>query len=251
MPLHQTPAVVIGSIDYGESDRIVTFYTSGFGKIRGMAKGAKRSRKRFPNLLEPFTYVKLSFFEKESSSLVRIEGCDLINPWAQIREDLVKIAYASYLLELIREMVAERQKIPDVFELLIHFLSLIEAGEFNEGLLRTFEIRLLSHLGYRPNLERCAVCRQTVNEGSLGFSLRKGRVICPACREKEKGLLPLSAGTALTLINALELDLDKLSRLTFSRKALEESREILPKFISYQINKELKSLKFLDEIIKS
>ncbi len=250
MPLHQTPAVVIGSIDYGESDRIVTFYTSEFGKIRGIAKGAKRSKKRFPNRLEPFTHVKLSFFEKQISSLVRVESCDLISPWARIREDLVKIAYASHLLELIREMTAERQKSPGVFELLIHFLSLIEAGEISEKLLRIFEIRLLSFLGYRPNLERCALCKQRVKEGSSGFSLRRGRIICPECREKEGGVLPLSAGTARTLSQALNLDLDKLSHLAFSQKALEESREILPKFISYQINKDLKSLKFLEEIKK-
>ncbi len=250
MSFHQTPAVVIGSIDYGESDRIVTFFTSGFGKIRGIAKGAKRSKKRFPNRLEPFTYIKLSFFEKENSSLVRIESCDFINPWTKIREDLAKIAYASYLLELIREMAAERQKTPEVFELLIHFLSLIESEEISERLLRIFEIRLLSLLGYRPELECCALCKQKVREDSFSFSLRRGRIICPECREKEEGLLPLSAGTAQTLIKTLEMDLDKLSRLVFSQKALDESREILPKFISYQINKDLKSLKFLEEIEK-
>ena len=100
----KTWAIVIKTLDYGESDRIVAFYTSDFGKVKGIAKGAKRSKRRFPNALELFTLNRLIFFDKKESGLVRIEGCDIINTFPAIREDIRKIAFGCYLVELVDEM---------------------------------------------------------------------------------------------------------------------------------------------------
>src|SRR3972149_3851703 len=83
-----TEAIVLNSMDYGESDRIVTLYTLGFGKVRGIAKGAKRSRKRFVNKLEPFSYINLLFFQKHGRELVMIEQAETIRGFNGLLVDM-------------------------------------------------------------------------------------------------------------------------------------------------------------------
>jgi DNA repair protein RecO (recombination protein O) len=245
----KTWAIVIKTLDYGESDRITTFYTSDFGKIKGIAKGAKRSRRRFSNALELFTLSKSIFFDKRESGLVRIEGCDIVNTFHAIREDIRKVVYGCYFVELVDEMTGEREANPDLFNMLRAFLSLLSDGEAEAQILRVFEIRLLSLLGYRPGLDRCLRCDETVEHSvQAHFSVKKGGLLCQRCSQGYSDLIPISLGTAKIMHVAMEMDLSKVGRLKFSKQALCEGEAILSKFIQYHINKELKSKKFLKDL---
>ena len=93
MPLFTTHAIVTRSLNYGESDKIITFFTTDFGKLKAIAKGARRSRKRFQNAFAPFSHLRLIFFDKEGMGLVRAESCDILHSFPKIREDLKKILY--------------------------------------------------------------------------------------------------------------------------------------------------------------
>ncbi|NIS60442.1 MAG: DNA repair protein RecO [Proteobacteria bacterium] len=245
----KTWAIVIKTLDYGESDRIVTFYTSDYGKVKGIAKGAKKSKRRFSNALEPFTLSRLIFFDKKESGLVRIEGCDIVDTFPAIRENLRKIAFGCYLVELVEEMTAERQANPDLFNMLKAFLSLLSDDEAEAQILRIFEIRLLSLLGYRPGLDRCLRCHGTVELGEPAyFSVQQGGLLCQRCSRGYYDLPAISPGTARILLAAMEMELSKTPRLKFSKQALRESETILSKFIRHHINKELKSEKFLKDL---
>ena len=245
----KTSAIVIKTLDYGESDRIITLYTSDFGKIKGIAKGAKRSRRRFSNALELFTHSRLIFFDKRESGLVRIEGCDIVSTFPAIREDIRKIAFGSYFAELVDEMTAEREANPDLFTMLGIFLSLLSDGEAETQILRVFEIRLLSLLGYQPELSRCLRCNEPFEHGEETlFSVKMGGVLCERCSHGYIDLIPVSLGTARILHVAMEMDVSKVGRLKFSKQALSEAEAILSTFIQYHINKELKSKKFLKDL---
>src|SRR4030067_2435960 len=110
MQLFETNAIETRSLNYGESDKIVTFFTKDFGKIKGIAKGARRRRKRFQNALGLFSHIRLIFFDREGMGLVRAEGCDLLHTFPKIREDLKKIYYGNYYLELVNEMAGEQER---------------------------------------------------------------------------------------------------------------------------------------------
>jgi DNA repair protein RecO (recombination protein O) len=239
MPLFTTNAIVIRSTNYGESDKIVTFFTRDFGKVKGIAKGARRSRKRFQNALGLFSHLRLIFFDKEGMGLVRAEGCDILHSFPKIREDLKKILYGNYYLELANEMAGEREGNREVFELLLSFLS-------------DLEIRMLSLFGYRPNMGRCNLCKKDWEDlkeiPGVFFSLEKGALVCEKCSKMWNNLIPFSLGTARLIEKISQMELDKIQRLKFTHQSLSESREILPRFISYQLGKELKSLKTLKEI---
>ena len=252
MPLFKTDAIVIRSLHYGESDKIVTLLTRDFGKMKGIAKGARRSRKRFQNALGLFSHLRLIFFDREGMGLVRIEGCDILHSFPKIMEDLKKIFFGNYYLELINEMAGERETNHEAFDLLLSFLLTLDAIEPYEEQLRIFEIRMLSLFGYRPNMRRCNLCKKDWEDLKeipvVFFSLERGALICERCSKTWNHLIPLSLGTARLIEKISQTELSKVERLKFTLQALFESRELLPKFISYQLGKELKSLKALRQI---
>jgi len=248
MPAFRTNAVVIRSHDYGESDRIVTFFTKDFGKIKGIAKGARRSKKRFQNALDLFSHVRLLFFDREGLGLVRAEGCDIISSFPKIREDLKKIYYGNYLLELVNEMAGEREVNREAFDLLLSFLTILDEMEPREDRLRVFEVRMLSLFGYQPNMRRCDFCKKgwgDLKAVPVFFSVEKGALVCERCSKGSNQLVSLSLGTARLIESISEMELSKIHRLRFTSQALSESRELLLSFIHYQLGKELKSLKAL------
>jgi DNA repair protein RecO (recombination protein O) len=253
MPLFTTNAIVIRSLNYGESDKIITFFTQDFGKLKGIAKGARRSKKRFQNALGLFSHLRLNFFDKEGMGLVRAESCDILHCFPKIREDLQKILYGNYYLELVNEMAGEREGNREAFELLLSFLSNMEEMESQEEQLRLFEIRMLSLFGYRPNMRRCSLCKKDWGEmkeiPTVFFSLEKGALVCDRCSKMWNNLIPLSLGTARLIEKISQMELQKIHRLRFTAQALSESQELLHKFIRYQLGKELKSLKALKELL--
>src|ERR1051326_6893283 len=99
MALGKSLAVVIGSFPLGESDRVVTLFARDFGKIRGVAKAARRPRSRFTGALELFTVGQLVFFDTGRSDLVRIDHFDVVHPLARLREDLDRLGHAPLVLE--------------------------------------------------------------------------------------------------------------------------------------------------------
>jgi DNA repair protein RecO (recombination protein O) len=240
---------VIRSLNYGESDKIVTFFTKEFGKLKGIAKGARRSRKRFQNALGLFSHLRLIFFDKEGLGLVRAESCDILHSFPKIKEDLKKILYGNYYLELVNEMAGEREVNREAFDLLLFFLSNLEEMDLREEKLRIFEIRMLSLFGYRPNMRRCNLCKRDWEDSKeipvVFFSLERGALLCERCSGTWNHLIPLSLGTARLIEKISQTELSKVERLKFTLQASCESRELLPKFISYQLGKELKSLKAL------
>jgi len=249
---YKTPAIVLRSLDYGESDRIVTFYTSDFGKLKGIAKGARRSRKRFANnALEPFSCSHTLFSRRGRDTLALIEDCDLINSYPDIRGDLEKTLIASYLVELVDQFTRGGKENGNLFRLLQDFLTIIEAGDASEWLVRFFEIRLLKLSGYEPVLDRCLACKKPVSDTyTYRFYVEEGGLRCSACYPSGFGSLPVSFDTIKMLLMGEEAwsELGQINRLLLSEQSAEESRVLLVSFIQYLLGKELKSLRVLTEV---
>ena len=249
MPEYQTPAIILNVKDFGEIDRIVTFYTSNFGKISGIAKGAKKSLKRFGAALDLFSHVHLSFFAKETFSLVRINHCHVKQSFPSLHKDITGMGCGSYMAELLNEMTAERVSHRELFQTLVKLFSLIDSSPLKEDYLRIFEMRFLVASGFRPTLNHCLDCKGTLVKGqSFWFNIPRGGVVCSSCALNKNNLYPISLGTLKLLEQAGNLSFDKIERLIFSPQALKESRDIMPQFVQYHLGKELKTLKFFEKI---
>jgi len=248
MPFHSTPAVVLNCQDFGELDKKVALFTRDFGRLNGIAKGAKKSKKRFGANLDLFAYVDVVFFEGHSS-LARIEESSFIRPFKDLTSDLLKFSHASYLIQLVDEMTGERQKEKSLFEHLVYFLTLLDDGSPKEDLLRIFEIRLLGTLGFKPRLDGCFKCAQFPDgRKHAWFSVARGGMLCARCAKGLEDLLPVSLDTSKVMRFAQNLNLQSLGYLSFSKQVLSEFKQILPAFIHYHLGKRTKSGDFLNKL---
>ena len=247
----KTPAFVVHFLNYGESDRIVTFFTREFGKIKGIAKGARRSRKRFSNAIETFSHSMLLFSRRDENSLAVIENCDVLNHYPQIRADLARTMTASYMVELVDRFTAEGKRSAATFQLLEDFLGLLEEGHGPEETARFFELRLLRLSGYEPRLDRCILCNKPLDEtGAALFDTARGGIRCSQCTRGEEGCIPVSTGTVKSLLMGNGLTPDRIRRLILSENAIRESSRIFRHFIRHILGREPRSLQVLDEIKK-
>lgn len=246
-----TPAIVLRSWPFGESDKIVSFLTEGHGKVTGIAKGAARSRRRFVNTLEPFSVVNLRFQDRPHSTLAFVQACDPIRLFKELTASLEKIAYASYLVEITDGLAGEREENRRLFEHLREGLVFIEENGPSLSFLTFFELRLLKLSGYQPVLEHCRRCGRDFKGGTQlpwSFSPRDGGVLCGSCSTLRREVIPLS-GAALQAMLELQRASSILPQHLSLSPVLKESRAALLHFLQYQAHKELKSAFFLDDFL--
>ncbi len=249
MPQHTTQAIVLHTTDFAESDRIVSLYSRDFGRLRGIAKGAKKSLRRFGSSLEPFTVNEMSFSERETRGLVRLERCLIVKAYPGISGDLKRLVLGTYLLELIEALTPEKERHPEIFDLLGLFIELLASRDFREELLRFFELKLFGYLGYQPEFQSCTTCRGAFDlQQAYGFSIRRGGIICPRCAGQTPELLRLGNGTIRLLQQAQALDPARLLRLHFSQDARDESRRILSRFLEFHLGHRPRSLDILEQL---
>ncbi|GFE57648.1 DNA repair protein RecO [Geobacter sp. AOG1] len=235
-------SIILGATDYGEADRLVTFFCHEHGKLRGVARGAKRSRQRFGGALEPFARLHLQVSLKEG--LVRIQGADILTVFPGIRTDLGRIGCAGYACELVDRLLPEGGANPRLFRLLAAFLEFLDHSPYAESARRFFEINLLNILGYRPALEHCAGCGAGLaGLERLGFSATAGGILCRNCGT---GSMPVTAATVTLLHRCLSTG--RFGAVDFPPSALAEAGKLLDASIAIHLSRPLNSLVFLCEL---
>ncbi|MDH4227304.1 MAG: DNA repair protein RecO [Deltaproteobacteria bacterium] len=244
---YSTEAIVLNSFSYGESDRIVSFYTAEFGRIGAVAKGAFRSKKRFVGNLDACAHVKLDFFYS-GSALVRAEAAELVDAFPALRGDLTRLGSASAIVELVYEMTPEWQHNAAYFSIVRDFLSAMSGRTDPALMLLYFEIKHLRALGYLPHLDGCVECAAGFGERQAFFAPEKGGVVCRGCAARVKDVTLLTPGTARHLSMAARMDIEKLERLVPNAMFVNECDKALSAFIRFQIGKELKSRRFLEKL---
>lgn len=248
MSLYKTEAVVLASWDLGEADKIMAFLTKEYGKIRGVAKGARRQKSKFGASLEPMTLGELVYFKKERQDLAKINTFDIINPHQKLKDDFELFAASSYLAELLNVTLEEEAPVPDLFYLLLYILGFMGQGGSIPSLLRIFEIKLLKNLGYQPQLKNCLFCQEIPISAKTFFSWAEGGVVCESCRGKAKGYRRISPPALGFWRRALEIKLEHINRLTLSPYFKKELEELLENFIQYLYPRNLRSRELLREI---
>jgi len=189
MALGKSAAVVIGSFPLGESDRVVTFYSRDFGKIRGVAKSARRIRSRFGSALELGTLGELVFFDTGRSELVRVDHFDITRPFNRVREDLERLARAAWIIECVARMTADRDRHVALFGLLVRALRALEGAVKPARVALAFGVRCIEVLGHRPRLDACVECGRAYPFARA--SLGAGGLACEACA-RGSDALPIS-----------------------------------------------------------
>lgn len=248
MALYRTRGIVLRSIKLSETDKLVTFMTERYGKVKCVAKGARKIKSRFVGSMEPMSYIHLIYFGRQNQTLHRLNHADVIQSFHTVREDFQKLYTGIYMNELVDAMTVEGHQESNIFHLLLDSLEALKNQNNMELLCRMFEIRILSLSGYRPELNHCTICKSTRVNGSVGFSYNRKGVVCGACMNKNGSETKLSTGTWNYLKKMLTLDVKYSGRLKFPKGMNEEVEKVTHRLILIYVGRELKSYPFIKKM---
>lgn len=231
-------AVVIGLMDYREADRIVTLFTREHGKLSGIARGARKSRKRFGGALELFALLQVVYTPAEG--LVTLKEADIVTIYPGIRGSFGAIAHAGYASELVAAFLPEGLANQRVYRLLNAFLLHLDAGGGSRADRYFFEMNLLNIVGIKPPLDTCCQCGAGLAATGGWFAGEYCR--CERCAPDRSGKW-LGASTIAALLGSLTVG--RFGRVPFADKDMIEAELFLDDYISANLQRPLKSRAFL------
>src|SRR5919109_3162724 len=246
---HVTPAIVLRSWPFGESDKIVCFLTENHGKVKGIAKGAQRSRRRFVNSLEPFSLVNLRFQDRPQRDLVFIIASDLARSYKQLASSLEKISFASYMVEITDGLIGEREETLLVFRHLRDGLSYLVENGASLRFLTAFELKLLRLTGFQPWLENCKRCgknRAVTGAERWYLSPKDGGIFCRFCSQSTRESLSITAKT-LEILTDLQAENVMSPCVLLPSSVVKELRSAMQRFVQFHIDREIKSAAFVND----
>jgi len=248
VPLYRTQAVVLKSMKLSENDKLVTFLTETHGKVKCVAKAARRLKSRFGASLEPMSHVSLIYFGKEHQELYRLNQCDIIQSFQEIKENPDSYYTAVYFLELAGHFIAEAHPEPEIFRLLVQSLRAAGKADSLGTLCRLFELRVMAHAGYAPRLRKCIACHQEPQSLWIGFSYNQHGIVCEPCFDKEPVATRIKSGTVNYLKKFLSLDLNHVHRLKVPKEMEAEIESITHRLVLARLGRELKSYPFIRQM---
>ncbi|MDI6736787.1 MAG: DNA repair protein RecO [bacterium] len=242
MPLYNSKGIVLRNQDLSEADKIVTLLTQKFGKIKGVAKGVRKTTSKFGSSVEIFTYADYLIYGKENKDLDIITQAQIIHSFKEIREDLNKLTIGAFIIELLDTLVAGKEKDPLLFNLILQTLTWLK-GESNELIIPTFALKFITLSGLKPHLGKdCLLCHQVCDK--MQFSPGQGGIICTSHRI-EDGIM-ISDNIRGLLHQLLVLDISKIRKIHISPNLLTELQKILiDNYLKFHLQKPLKSMNTL------
>lgn len=245
--MHDTEAFVLLTRDYGESDRLVTLYSDTGGKISGLAKGARRSRRRFVHAFEPVSLVALTYREKRDR--IFIEGCRLIEPHLALRADILRWSYAGLMSEVVLKLAPEAEPQQGLFELLKRAFARLGADKDPLNVTLIFMFRFMHLMGYLPGLAECSFCGLPWNRsGAWWWQMGEGRMACSNHRDLLESPMRLDTGTLALIRQIRKLPQDRLWRLRFPRPQEFSLLKKVMGWIRGHCREDLKSARVIDQV---
>ncbi len=188
----KTDAVVLKSMKFRGTSKIVTFYTRRYGKLKGVAKGAREMKSKFGAALEPMTRVGLVLYKKETRDLHLISQCDILRSYKRIHTDIERMAVTLSVLELVNQLAHQEEENPLLYSLVLETMDAIEMSEgYPLNILYAFELRVCSLFGFGPSWDRCVRCGRASDDltgGNVVLQLIKGAMFCPTCGEEQPAM---------------------------------------------------------------
>jgi DNA repair protein RecO (recombination protein O) len=257
MPQIQSEAVLLRCVDFGESDRILHFLTSDRGRLTAIAKGARRSRRRFPGTLDVFNRLEIEGRLKPRASMAFLEQARLVDAFLGIRTDAARYALASFLAEMLDRLSPEGLRGAEaerLYAFAVESLGLIGAVRPNATLRVLLELRALDALGLRPEFGRCVRCGRVPGanvdpDHGVSFLVPDGGIVCRACGAGLEGLIPTNLGTLRILGEAMQADAGQLDGLRLDPAALAQADRLVFRFQRFHVGVELRSSRFLADML--
>jgi len=242
MTQYETEAILLVVKNWGEADKMVTFFSREHGKVTAIAYGARRPKSRLAGGMQAFMHIDVALMPGKNLDSIKQYECK--NSFRLIREDLTCMAYGLFIAELVAELCPERQPEPLVFDLLLDIFTLISAR--NPRLVALAGAwQLLSMTGFLPEYKKCICCDQPLTTQAY-FLASAGGLACCNCKMQDSIEISMSAVDFLDIL--LSLDLQNPGHFKVTGMALLETEKMLAKYLMYHLDKPLRSLAFIKQI---
>lgn len=244
--LYRVQAIILKRSDVGEADRLLTIYTPERGKIRAVAKGARKPSSRKTGHVELFNHASLLIAVGRDLDIVT--QADTVDSFIELRSNLDRLSYAYYFAELVDRFTEEGEENYAVFDLILRAFHWLAR---TDGLARTarfFELRLLDALGYRPQLNHCVNCGEELRPEENFFTPEGGGMLNPKCRDshRDAGSVTVNALKVLRFLN--EREYEEVDHLRLSPQVQGEVEYLLHYYLTHWLERNLKSIDFLNTL---
>ena len=247
--LYRVEAIILKRWDMGEADRLLTLYTREHGKVRAIAKGARRTTSRKSGHVELF--MRSQMLIARGRELDIITQAEVIEPYLALREDLGRVSYACYAAELLDSFAAEGEEHRPLYDLLADALAWIAEADDLDLAMRLYELRLLDYVGFRPELFHCLRCRAGLQPEPNYFSLADGGVVCPKCAQGASGLEALALNPLKVLRFFQTHDYQLCRDIHIHPGTHRQLERLMQRYIVYHLERQLKSTAFIQLLRQS
>lgn len=241
----QSEALILRTYPFHEADLLVTFFTRTEGKLRGVAKSAKRSKRRFGGALEPLTHVVAHWEEKEKQELARLDSCEVIASPLATEVTYPRVVALSYVAEVIDQLLPEREPADDIFRLALSVVRQLKADSLWMP-LTYFDLWIVRLIGLLPDLSHCVACGATLNGSRAYFHALVDGLIC--VRDKRLASSEMSADSRALAAEMFRAPLESFASLPWPRQRGADLRKFLSQRIQRHIERKLITATMLERI---
>lgn len=244
---HQSEALILRTWPFREADLLVTFFSRTEGKLRGVAKAAKKSKRRFGGALEPLTCVTAHWEEKEKQELVRLDSCDIISSPLTTEMTYPRVVALSYVAEVIDQLLPDREPSDDIFRLALAVVNQLKAEAIWLP-LTYFDLWIVRLIGLLPDLHACVACGEVLNGNKAYFHPLADGLLC--ARDKRLASTEISSDSRTLASQMFRSPLEKLDGAApnWTRSRGADLRRFLAQRIERHIEKKLVTAAMLERI---
>jgi DNA repair protein RecO (recombination protein O) len=244
--MYKTEAIILRQRRFGEADRFLTVYTPTIGKLEVKARGVRKTTSRMSGHLQPLTRCVLQIAQGHVTDVVA--GCETLESFQPLRDDLERLSRALYVVELIDRMVPERVHGYPTYRLLHDTIRRLAGSDDLDQVLRFFEMRLVDQCGFRPELENCAGCGSVLEPVENFFSPLSGGVVCRVCVAGLTGTRELSVNGLKVLRLLQRGSYNDVVRVRMDGQLADEVERHLRSYIVSVLERDVNSAGFIERL---
>src|SRR5579871_5602232 len=241
----QSEALILRTYPFQESDLLVTFFSRTEGKLRGVAKAAKKSKRRFGGALEPLTHVTAHWEVKEKQELVRLDSCDIISSPLATEVTYPRLVALSYVSEVIDQLLPDHEPSDDIFRLTLAVVHHLKADAVWMP-LTYFDLWIVRLIGLLPDLNSCVMCGTVLNGNKAYFHPLADGLLC--VDDKRLASIEISADSRAIAAEMFRAPLNRLKSEPWQRSRGADLRRFLAQRIERHIERKLMTAAMLDKL---
>ncbi len=241
----QSEALILRTYPFHEADLLVTFFTRSEGKVRGVAKAAKKSKRRFGGALEPLTHVIAHWEDKEKQELARLDSCDIIGSPLTTEVTYQRVVALSYVAEVLDQLLPDREAHDDVFRLALAVVKQIKPDSIWMP-LTYFDLWIVRLIGLLPELTECVVCGESLNGSKAWFHPLADGLLC--VRDKRLASIEIAPESRNLAAEMFRAPIEKFVGNHWPRQTGADLRRFLAQRIERHIERKLVTAGMLERL---